>query len=293
MTRTSVVLVAYRSAGYLERGLPALLRDPAVGEVVVVDNSSDPATARVVGRTDGRVRYLDAGGNLGFARGCNLGMRATDDPVVTFLNPDVLLERSVAELVGVCAADDRVVLGGGLTGEAGGALGNVRRRETLGVELRRAVLGAASSVQPVRPDTGTVPVPQVDGAFLMAARTFLERLGGYDERFELYFEDVDICDRAREQGRVLLDTRCYGSHAGGGSSRTVAATSYCVFRVSRIRYFAKRGGRPAAAAALLVAVAEVVARTLTRQPEGWRVRWRGLRLSAREAWRPGTVEVLS
>ncbi|WP_216870581.1 glycosyltransferase family 2 protein [Modestobacter excelsi] len=293
MTRTSVVVVAYRSSGYLERGLPALLRDPAVGDVVVVDNSSDPATARVVGRADGRVRYVDPGANLGFARGCNLGMRATSDPVVTFLNPDVLLEQSLAELVDRCGADDRMVLGGGLTGEAGGALGNARRRETLGTELRRAVLGAGSSLQPVAADTGTIAVPQVDGAFLIAHRTFLELLDGYDERFELYFEDVDICDRARVHGRVLLDTRRFGSHAGGGSSRTVAAVSYCVFRVSRIRYFAKRGGRAAAAAALVVAVAEVVARTLTRQPEGWRVRWRALRLSAREAWRPGTVRVLS
>jgi N-acetylglucosaminyl-diphospho-decaprenol L-rhamnosyltransferase len=293
VTRTSIVLVAYRSAGYLKRGLPALLRDPAVGEVVVVDNSSDPATERVVDGTGGRVRYLDPGGNVGFARGCNLGMRATGDPVVTFLNPDVGLERSVADLVEACAADDRLVLGGGLTGEAGGALGNARRRETLGTELRRAVLGARSSVQPVTPDSGTVAVPQVDGAFLMADRTFLELLGGYDERFELYFEDLDLCERAREKGRVLLDTRCYGSHAGGGSSRTVAATSYCVFRVSRVRYFAKRGGRPAAAAALLVTLAEVVARTLTRQPEGGRVRRRALLLSAREAWRPGTVAVLS
>jgi N-acetylglucosaminyl-diphospho-decaprenol L-rhamnosyltransferase len=294
VTRTSVVVVAYRSSGYLERGLPALLRDPAVGEVVVVDNSSDPATARVVGRAEGRVRYVDPGANLGFARACNLGLRATGDPVVTFLNPDVLLQRSLADLVEACRADDRLVLGGGLTGEDGGALGNARRRETLAVELLRAVLGARSSLRPVEPDSGTVPVAQVDGAFLMAARSFLlDVLGGYDERFELYFEDVDICDRAREHGRVLLDTRRFGTHAGGGSSRTVAAVSYCVFRVSRIRYFAKRGGRPAAAAALLVALAEVVARTLTRQPEGWAVRWRALRLSAREAWRPGTVGVLS
>jgi N-acetylglucosaminyl-diphospho-decaprenol L-rhamnosyltransferase len=148
-------------------------------------------------------------------------------------------------------------------------------------------------MQRVEPDSGTVPVPQVDGAFLMADRSFLELLGGFDERFELYFEDVDICDRARVHGRVLLDTRRFGSHAGGGSSRTVAAVSYCVFRVSRVRYFAKRGGRPAALAAVLIALAEVVARTVTRMPEGWRVRTRGLWLSAREAWRPGTVEVLS
>ena len=59
-------------------------------------------------------------------------------------------------------------------------------------------------------------------------------MSGFDERFELYFEDVDLCDRARAAGRVLLDTRAYGTHAHGASSRTVARPSYCVFRVSRV-----------------------------------------------------------
>ena len=62
-----MVLVAYRSAAYLELGLPPLVRDPFVGDVVVVDNSRSPATAEVVARFGDRVRYVDPGGNLGFA----------------------------------------------------------------------------------------------------------------------------------------------------------------------------------------------------------------------------------
>jgi N-acetylglucosaminyl-diphospho-decaprenol L-rhamnosyltransferase len=294
VTRTAMVLVAYRSAAYLEQGLPPVVADPCVGEVVVVDNSSDPATAEVVARFGDRVRYVDPGANLGFAAACNLGYRSTSDAVVTFLNPDVLLTREVGELVARCAAERTAVLAGGLTFATGDAeLANVRRAVSPVRELQRAVLGAGSSVVTVPAGTSVVPAEQVDGAFLMAPRPFLDALGGFDERFELYFEDVDLCDRARGAGRVLLDTRPYGTHAHGASSRTVAGTSFCVFRVSRVRYFAKRWGVPGAAGAVLITVAEVLVRTLTRQPEGWRVRWRALRLALRELTRPGSVQVLS
>ena len=293
MTRTSVVVVAFRSADHLERGLPPVMADPDVGDIVVVDCSSDPRTAEVVARTGGRVRYVDPGENLGFARGCNLGYRLTGDPVVTFLNPDVLLQRGLGELVKACLTDGSMVAGGGLaSGTDESLLLNARRPATLRNELGRAVLGARASQDRRQFGTATTPVAQVDGAFLMAARTFLDELQGFDERFELYFEDVDLCHRARERGHVVMDTRRYGTHAGGASSRTVAAPSYWVFRVSRVRYFAKRAGLPGAGAAVLISAVELVVRTVTRQPEGWSVRLRALLLGGQELVRPGSVRVL-
>ena len=293
MITTSVVVVAFRSCADLRCGLPVLLADPSVGSVVVVDNSSDEATARLVAAA-GRVRYVDPGRNLGFARACNIGMRATEDPVVTFLNPDVLLVRSLRELVESCAADERQLLAGGLrSGAAGTHLGNARRPVTFAGELRRCLLGSRASHLPVPGGTARIPVPQVDGAFVVGSRAFLEDLGGFDERFELYFEDVDLCDRARARGRVVMDTDLWGRHAGGRSSSTVAAVSYTVFRVSRIRYFTKRAGTTGACAALGLTALEALVRSLGRQPEGLRVRLRALALATREVLRPGTVRVLS
>ncbi|MEU2348290.1 glycosyltransferase family 2 protein [Modestobacter sp. NPDC049651] len=290
---TAVVVVAFRSAPHLAAGLPALLGDPSVGDVVVVDNSSDPATAAAVAAAGDRVRYVDPGANLGFARGCNLGMRLTADPVVAFVNPDVLLVRPLTDLVRACADGDAAVLGGGLTETPDGeVLGNARRRVTLVHELGRAVLGSRVSELPVPVGAGTRAVDQVDGALLVARRDVLEALGGFDERFELYFEDVDICDRARAVGGVLLDTRRFGVHAGGSSARTVAGTSYCVFRTSRVRYLRKRYGTAGAVAGLAITAAETLARAVTRQPEGGLVRRRALAMVLREVLRPGRAQVL-
>jgi GT2 family glycosyltransferase len=221
-------------------------------------------------------------------------MRSTEDPVVTFLNPDVVLERSLLELVESCVeGEPQLVAGGLVSGRGSHHLGNARRPVTFTRELQRCVVGSRVSEHPIAAGRGRVAVTQVDGAFLMGSRDFLDGLAGFDERFELYFEDVDLCDRARAVDRVVLDTRCYGTHAGGRSSRRVAAASYCVFRVSRVRYLAKRAGARGGMAALVLTLVEVLARSLTRQPEGWRVRLRALGLVAREVVHPGTVRVLS
>lgn len=292
MTRTSVVIVAYRSLEHLRRGLPPVLADPSVGDVVVVDNSRDPATEAFISRAEGRVRYVDPGANLGFSRGCNLGASLTGDPVLTFLNPDVVLTRGLAEIADACVGDPRSIRAGGLTSGADAALANARQAVTLGVELRRTVLGSGSSLQPVVPGGSAISVDQVDGALLATSRAFFDQLGGFDERFELYFEDVDICDRGRAAGSVVLDTRVFGVHSSGASARTAVGTSYCVFRVSRVRYFAKHGGTPGALAAFLITALEAVIRTATRQPEGLRVRMRALGLSGAELVRPRRVRVL-
>jgi N-acetylglucosaminyl-diphospho-decaprenol L-rhamnosyltransferase len=294
MSRTSVIVVAFRSAGHLERGLPAVIGDPSVGDVVVVDNSSDSATANLIAETNGRVQYVDPGSNLGFARACNLGASLTRDPVVTFLNPDVLLERGIGDLVEYCYAGDRMLLAGGLTScLEGGVVGNARRAVTLAGEVGRAMLGSGATLHRLAPGSTTTDVAQVDGAFLMGKREFLVELGGFDERFELYFEDVDLCERARAQGYVFIDTRVFGTHAGGGSSKQIAEASYCAFRVSRIRYFFKKARLRGALAALLITLVETVVRSATLQPEGWRARLRALRLAAQEVKRPGSVQVLS
>ena len=294
MNTTSVVVVAFRSAEHLQHGLQPLLSDPSVGDIVVVDNSSDSATAKLIADQNGRVQYVDPEQNLGFARACNLGASLTRDSIVTFLNPDVLLERSMRDMVEYCVNGERILLAGGLTsGPEDRVSRNARRAVTLRGEVGRAILGSRSALQQLPSQPTRAAVPQVDGAFLMARRVFLDELGGFDERFELYFEDVDLCERARAQGRVLIDTQVYGSHEGGGSSKTIAATSYCAFRVSRVRYFFKKARSAGAWGALLITAMELVVRSATRQPEGWHARLRALRLAAREVKRPGSVMVLS
>ena len=107
----SVVMVVYMTGEALEQSLTCVLADPLVNELVVVDNGSTPVDAarlRTLADRDGRVTLLQGHGNIGFARGANLGARKAKGDLLLFLNPDAFLQPGcIAELAR--AIEDRPV----------------------------------------------------------------------------------------------------------------------------------------------------------------------------------------
>lgn len=286
-----VLVVAFRSAPTLPGLLDDLLRDPSVARVVVVDNSRDEATRQLCEQRD-RVRYL-ASDNVGFAAACELGARLRSDRAsfVAVVNPDVRLARSIAGLLPLLREGAAVVAGRLTTpGERGV---NSKRRITPAREVLRAACGDRRAYELVLPaDTSPRRVAQVDGAFMVLAWTAWDALGGFDRSYELYYEDVDLCERAGALGGVWLAAEHYGTHEGGVSSRSARGRSYVVMRVSRVRYLRGHFGAAGVLAAAAAAVVEYLARTVSGRPEGGRARHDALRCQLRELVRPGSVTVL-
>src|SRR5205814_6751137 len=87
----------------LRESVNCVLRDPLVDEFVIVDNGSsdaDAAALRALAEREPRVALLSGHGNIGFARGANLGARTARGDILVFLNPDAFLQpRCIAELV--------------------------------------------------------------------------------------------------------------------------------------------------------------------------------------------------
>ena len=298
--RILVVVVAYRSSAILGRCLAALALDEAVTEVIVVDNSSESEAARAVtelGSQDTRFTYLDPGANLGFAGGCNRGAAAAAPgwTHIVFVNPDVRLTAGLAPLTERLDSGAAVVAGL-LVSPGHPDSVNARPLVTLRREFAKAVVGTRAYRIAAPPSDGEpIQVEQVDGALLaMAARTF-RALDGFDERFELYYEDVDICARAAAHGGILLVPSPWGVHEGGASFATASANAYRLGRVSRVRYLRKHNGSSIAVGLAVggIAVTEWVTRSLSRQGEGMRTRTAALRLQFRELVRPGSVRLLA
>jgi GT2 family glycosyltransferase len=120
------------------------------------------------------------------------------------------------------------------------------------------------------------------------------RLGGFDQQFELYYEDVDICRRASALGSITFVTQVWGDHLGGASSRQLARDPYVAARVSRVRYLVKHHLGPHSSFPVIIGIAliEFIARSLSFQSEGMMVRWDGVRFACRELRGPGSVRVL-
>jgi N-acetylglucosaminyl-diphospho-decaprenol L-rhamnosyltransferase len=194
----AAVVVTHGPEAALDRCLRAL--GPQVDDLVVVANPPAP---------EADVRTIVNERDLGFSANANQGIAATSDPFVIVANPDTEPEPgAVAALVSFAEAHPRAgVIGPQLVFPDGQPQGSRRRFPTIsGTLVRRTplrrVLGRTQrahyglDVEPAEP----VQADWLLGAFLMLRRDMLEDLGGFDERFRLYGEDIDLAYRAAKTG---------------------------------------------------------------------------------------------
>lgn len=209
----SVVVVGYRSEEHIGACLDSLSAAAAglAFEAIVVDNSPDEHTVDAVRARAPLARVERTGANIGFARAANLGARLARGAAVLFLNPDARLEAgSLRRLWEALRSSPTPAAAGPTLVDASGRPG-VSARPGHGL---RAILFESLMLDRLFPSSswvvrggdgpGPVAVPCLSGACLLVDRASFEALGGFDERFFLYGEDVDLCFRARGSGRLLV-----------------------------------------------------------------------------------------
>jgi N-acetylglucosaminyl-diphospho-decaprenol L-rhamnosyltransferase len=209
-----VVIVSYRCRDLLRDCLVALRKHPpsCPFQVFVVDNDSRDGTIEMVSDDFPEVRLIAADRNLGFSAANNLAIRGGHSRYVLALNPDTRVTEgaldSLVELmdsrtdVGICGC--RLELEDGGFDHAArrsfptvlGALGHFT-----GIGRRTSKPSALSQYRAPGVEAG--PVDAVNGAFMLMRRTTLGEIGLFDEGFWLYMEDLDLCYRCWEAGRVV------------------------------------------------------------------------------------------
>ncbi|MFP5379716.1 MAG: glycosyltransferase family 2 protein, partial [Vicinamibacteria bacterium] len=204
----AIVIVSHNVREDLDACLRTVVghTDPYPTEIVVVDNQSTDGTPEMVRRDWPGVRLVDAGGNLGFARANNVGIRHSSGEFVLLLNPDTIVPPgAIATLVrGLASHGEAAIAGPRIVDERGfpelsfgpmmHPLGELWQM-TLTRLLERRVRWVVRWVDQWTRDAG--PRAWVTGACLLARRADLEAVGLLDERFFLYTEDVDLCASVR------------------------------------------------------------------------------------------------
>jgi GT2 family glycosyltransferase len=202
--RVSVIVLAWNGVAYLDDCLNAVLGQQGPDfELVVVDNASTDGSADLVAERFAAARLIRNRRNLGFAGGCNVGLRAATGDVLVLLNQDTVVHDGW--LAALTAAFDEPTVG--IAGcKALYPNGSIQHAGGL-------VHGARAETEHVgrgEPDDGrfdALSEPHfVTGAALAISRTALARIGLLDEGFfPAYYEDVDWCTTAREAGfRVVV-----------------------------------------------------------------------------------------
>ena len=245
-----IVIVNWNAGRFLSDCLDSIEENSEglVASVTVVDNGSRDGSDKYAERRESS-HLIRTGQNLGFGKGCNVGAAIGDADFLLFLNPDArLLPGSLSAChefmnserggrIGICGVqllDDNSMLS--KTSSRFPSTGNLIARAT-GLDKLVPTWGTRM----VEWDhSESRKVDQVMGAFFFIRRALFEELGGFDEHFFVYFEEVDLSKRSSDAGWgswYLADAKAM--HYGGGSSENVKALRPFYSLRSRIIYSRK------------------------------------------------------
>jgi N-acetylglucosaminyl-diphospho-decaprenol L-rhamnosyltransferase len=199
----SVLIPAYNGASWLAETLhrlPAAAAGTRI-EVILTDNASSDETARLAREVRG-VHVLMNSENSGFSKAVNQAAAAAAGNVLVVINQDLHLQPHSLRLVWEFLASKPSVVGGALDFPDGKPQPSAGPFPTFAGTLCRLPLPRRirkyDLFSPSTPDAR--PVDWVTGAFVAFNREVFDRIGGFDEDYFMYYEDVDFCLRARQAG---------------------------------------------------------------------------------------------
>jgi len=250
MISLSIIIVSYRCWSRLDICLKSIASQQMEDiEVIVVDNNSDDGFAQAFIENHPQVQFILQDFNGGFSQACNRGARDAKGDWLLFLNPDTILQLNTLQpllkkvnqelswkLIGIKQLNDQ--------GKNTHPYGLFLKWWNVwpSVRILQQLLNPSRSKQRWSKDPISYP-DWISGAFVLIRKIDLEALGGWDERFWMYYEDMDLSKRASDKGwlRVMYN-ELVCTHSHGGSSRinpeTKAITKTAVI-LSAIKYLKK------------------------------------------------------
>ncbi|MEX2007355.1 MAG: glycosyltransferase family 2 protein [Candidatus Levyibacteriota bacterium] len=224
MPDISLIILTYNSQNYIGRLLKSLGAkyrheiDNGKLEIIVVDNNSSDKTLSVVKDFE-EVRVVENGDNFGFAKGINLGSKKAKGRYLLFVNPDSeFLSGDVFSFVQKFKDEKVAVVGGKILHTNGkkelsaGKFYNFWRVLLLSLGLEENLRVRFSGEKDKFVDF-------VSGGFMMVRRDVWEKLGGFDEKFFMYLEDMEFCYRVKKHKlKVMFSPAATIQHVGQASS---------------------------------------------------------------------------
>lgn len=222
-----------------------------LSKLIIVDNNSQDSSLSGIEDLDLQLAVIRNKANLGFSKACNQGAKNSEADFILFLNPDTkLFSNSLFEPILFLSKEENKdvgIVGVQLKDEFGNISRNCARFPTP-YSMIYASLGLDKIFPKIFPPHFMVEwdhkqsryVDQVMGSFFLIRRELFNKLQGYDERFFVYYEDLDLSYRASKLGYksyYLASAQIY--HKGGGTSENVKADRLAYVLHSKLLYSKK------------------------------------------------------
>lgn len=263
MVDLSVIIVSWNVRDLLDKCLTSLQqatrperpgeRREFTTEIIVVDSASSDGSVDLVRANHPEVDLLPQSSNIGFTRGNNIGFKRARGEFLFLLNPDTEVgQGALASMIDFMTAHPHVGILGPHTLNSDGSHQSTRRRfPTLVTGIFESTWLATWAPPSIERnyrmfdtnDSDIVEADWVQGSALMIRREVYDSIGGLDEGYIMYSEELDYCRRAKSAGwRVFYHGGAIITHHGGKSSEQVGAHKQIHFQSSKLRYFRKHHG---------------------------------------------------
>ncbi|MDO9104115.1 MAG: glycosyltransferase family 2 protein [Methylovulum sp.] len=261
MNKISIVVVTYNNADVINDCIAALLSaiDKLVftAQLLIIDNKSDDATIAALQAYvhDDRIKVIENKTNRGFGAGHNIGLSQADSCYHIICNPDIVINDTA---IGILAdymgqhPDIGILCPKLLNADGSLQANNHREPNILDLALRRlAPIWLKKRLKKrmdayIMLDVGyehSYEVPFVSGAFMFCRTDVLKKVGGFDERYFLYFEDADLSRKVRQQGyRTVYCPDASVVHQWGRAAHKSLPMAFVLVE-SAVKYFNKWGYR--------------------------------------------------
>ena len=254
----SIIIVSWNVRELLSNCLRSVLAQCELAlQIIVVDSASSDGSPQMVAEQFPQVELVACQENVGFPRGNNLGLERANGRFILLLNPDTIVHGdALAKMVSYLQQNPAVgVVGPQLLNDDGSVQSSRRRFPTLWTAVFESTW-----LQPFAPkavldhyyardveDGATAVVEWVMGACLMTRQAVVAQVGGLDEAYFMYSEELDYCRRIHEAGwQVVYYPEAQVTHLSGKSSEQAVTQRHINFNRAKLRYFRKYHGRFAA-----------------------------------------------
>lgn len=253
----SIIIVSWQTRKYLRKCLESIFSNKGSVniEVIVIDNASTDGTANIIKNEFPQVKLVSNEQNLGFAKANNQGLKIALASYILFLNPDTEIrpQTLTKSLEFFKTHKDAGAVGCQILNTDNSLQLSVRRFPTLWSQFL-----ILYKIHHLFPNLKTfknylakdfdysraLEVEQIMGSFILTKKEIMEKIGGFDEKFYLWFEEVDLCKRLKNAGyKIYYTPQAQITHFGAQSfNQILNVPKQEIFNKSLRYYFKKHYG---------------------------------------------------
>jgi len=253
----TVVIVAYKSLTTIGQTLDALKDSNESGlvDIVIVDNASNDGTLNYLKRNHPSIKLIESNKNIGFGRGCNLGMEVATTPYVLLLNPDAVIDtKSMSILINFMNENPKAGICGPAVIEPTGKLQQAGNLPNPWKVMLKPLLPQLVSrgQRIVEPKESPLKTDWICGSVMLIRMDMINQIGLFDPAIFLYFEETDLHYRAQKAGwEIWTVGKAICTHVNAASAKLTnekmsgGTISEHYYR-SRFYYMAKHFSYPVA-----------------------------------------------